>query len=138
MASVDAFKVRAIIEAGYDKSSLNKATADVPASYQKMSSKMKQINAVAKSTQTAVSVMGAAIVGSFAAGVAAAAAFEEQFVAVKKTLDVKGSAKETEKAFENIFEKCNFDCVAPFKPRRACFPENEQSKNDKKSPVSLY
>ena len=105
MASVDAFKVRAIIEAGYDKSSLNKANADVQASYQKMSSKMKQINAVAKSTQTSISIMGAAIVGSFAAGVAAAAAFEEQFVAVKKTLDVKGSAKETEKAFENISKR---------------------------------
>ncbi len=41
MAAVDAFKVRAIIEAGYDKTSLNRANADVQASYRKLSSKMK-------------------------------------------------------------------------------------------------
>ena len=105
MAAVDAFKVRAIIEAGYDKTSLNRANADVQASYRKLSSKMKQVNAVARATQASVSIMGAAIVGSFAAGVAAAAAFEEQFVAVKKTLDVKGTASETERAFENISKR---------------------------------
>ena len=105
MAAVDAFKVRAIIEAGYDKTSLDRSNAQVQASYKKLSSKMKQVNAVARATQASVSVMGAAIVGSFAAGVAAAAAFEEQFVAVKKTLDVRGTASETARAFENISKR---------------------------------
>ena len=62
MAAVDAFKVRAIIEAGYDKTSLNRANADVQASYRKLSSKMKQVNAVARATQASVSIMGAAAV----------------------------------------------------------------------------
>ena len=38
MASVNAFKVRAIIEAGYDKTSLNRANRDIEASFSKLNS----------------------------------------------------------------------------------------------------
>ena len=40
MASVNAFKVRAIIEAGYDKTSLNRANRDIAQSYNQLTGKL--------------------------------------------------------------------------------------------------
>ena len=42
MAAVNAFKVRAIIEAGYDKTSLARANKDIQASYSQLA-KLKQV-----------------------------------------------------------------------------------------------
>ena len=102
MASIDAFKVRAVIEAGYDKNSLRRANNEISASFAGMRNKMAKVSAVASSAQTNFMMVGAAIAASFAAGVGAAASFEEQFVRVKKTLDVSGDAKQVERAFEGI------------------------------------
>ena len=105
MAAVDAFKVRAIIEAGYDKTSLNRANRDIEASFSKLNSKLAGMTAASRAVQQAALGTGAAFIASFAGGVAAAAAFEEQFVNVKKTLDVKGTADEAERAFANISKR---------------------------------
>ena len=51
MASVNAFKVRAIIEAGYDKSSLNRANKDIAQSYSQLTGKLKEISRAANVTQ---------------------------------------------------------------------------------------
>lgn len=105
MASIDAFKVRAVIEAGYDKNSLRRANNEISASFAGMNNKMAKVSAVAASAQTNFMMVGAAIAASFAAGVGAAASFEEQFVRVKKTLDVSGDAKQVERAFEGISKR---------------------------------
>tara|TARA_B100000029_G_C17604196_1_gene966847 strand:- start:193 stop:5877 length:5685 start_codon:yes stop_codon:yes gene_type:complete len=102
MASVNAFKVRAIIEAGYDKTSLNRANRDIAASYNQLTGKLKGIQRASSVTQQTAAMIGASYVAAFGASIAAAAAFEEQFVAVKKTLNVAGDAKQVEKAFDNI------------------------------------
>ena len=102
MASVNAFKVRAIIEAGYDKTSLNRANRDIAQSYNQLTGKLKGIQRASTVTQQTAAMIGAGYVAAFGASIAAAAAFEEQFVNVKKTLNVAGDAKQVEKAFDNI------------------------------------
>ena len=42
MASVNAFKVRAIIEAGYDKTSLNRANRDIAQSYNQLTGQIPE------------------------------------------------------------------------------------------------
>lgn len=105
MASIDAFKVRAVIEAGYDKNSLRRANNEISQSFAGMRNKMAKVQAVAASAQTSFMMVGASIAASFGAGVAAAASFEEQFVRVKKTLDVSGNARQVERAFEGISKR---------------------------------
>ena len=105
MAAVDAFKVRAIIEAGYDKTSLQRANRDIERSFSKLSTKLAGVTAASSAVQTVALGTGAAFVAAFAGGVAAAAAFEEQFVNVKKTLDVKGEADQVAASFENISKR---------------------------------
>lgn len=105
MASIDAFKVRAVIEAGYDKSSLRKANSEIAQSFNGMKTKLAKVNAIAMSAQTSFMMVGATIAASFAAGVGAAASFEEQFVRVKKTLDIAGDSKQTERALDSISKK---------------------------------
>ena len=105
MASVNAFKVRAVIQAGYDKASLNRANKDIQASFSQLATKMKHINNASRITQQTVGAVGATMVAAFAGSIAAAAAFEEQFVNVKKTLDVKGTTREIETSFENISKR---------------------------------
>ena len=105
MASVNAFKVRAVIQAGYDKASLNRANKDIQASFSQLATKMKHINNASRITQQTVGAVGATMVAAFAGSIAAAAAFEEQFVNVKKTLDVKGTTREIENSFENISKR---------------------------------
>ena len=96
MASVNAFKVRAIIEAGYDKSSLNRANKDIAQSYSQLQGKLTAITRASSVTQQSAAMIGAGYVAAFGASIAAAAAFEEQFVNVKKTLNVAGDAKQAE------------------------------------------
>ena len=105
MASVNAFKVRAIIEAGYDKSSLNRANKDIAQSYSQLQGKLTAITRASSVTQQSAAMIGAGYVAAFGASIAAAAAFEEQFVNVKKTLNVAGDAKQAEKAFDNISKR---------------------------------
>ena len=105
MASVNAFKVRAIIEAGYDKTSLNRANRDIAQSYNQLTGKLKGIQRASTVTQQTAAMIGAGYVAAFGASIAAAAAFEEQFVNVKKTLNVAGDAKQVEKAFDNISKR---------------------------------
>ena len=96
MASVNAFKVRAIIEAGYDKQSLNRANKDIAQSYSALTGKLKAIGRASSVTQQSAAMIGASYVAAFGASIAAAAAFEEQFVNVKKTLNVAGDTRQTE------------------------------------------
>ena len=105
MAAVNAFKVRAIIEAGYDKTSLARANKDIQQSYSQLAVKLKQVTNASRITQTTAAGVGASLVAAFAGGIAAAAAFEEQFVNVKKTLNVAGDAKQAEAAFDNISKR---------------------------------
>ncbi len=105
MASIDAFKVRAVIEAGYDKNSLRRANNEISQSFNAMRSRMAKVQAVAAQAQTSFMMVGAAIGASFAAGVVAAASFEEQFVRVKKTLDIAGDSRQAEKALETISKR---------------------------------
>jgi TP901 family phage tail tape measure protein len=105
MASIDAFKVRAVIEAGYDKASLRKANSEIAQSFNGMKTKLAKVNAIAASAQTNFMMVGATIAASFAAGVGAAASFEEQFVRVKKTLDIAGDSKQVEKSLDSISKK---------------------------------
>ena len=105
MAAVNAFKVRAIIEAGYDKTSLARANKDIQQSYSQLAVKLKQVTNASRITQTTAAGVGASLVAAFAGGIAAAAAFEEQFVNVKKTLNVSGDAKQAEAAFDNISKR---------------------------------
>ena len=105
MASIDAFKVRAVIEAGYDKNSLRRANNEIAASFNNMRSRMAKVQAVAAQAQTSFMMVGAAVAASFGAGVVAAASFEEQFVRVKKTLDIAGDSRQAEKALESISKK---------------------------------
>ena len=105
MASIDAFKVRAVIEAGYDKNSLRRANNEIAASFNNMRSRMAKVQAVAAQAQTSFMMVGAAVAASFGAGVMAAASFEEQFVRVKKTLDIAGDSRQAEKALDSISKK---------------------------------
>jgi TP901 family phage tail tape measure protein len=105
MAAIDAFKVRAVIEAGYDKNSLRRANQEIARSFNGMTSRMSRVAAAARSSQTLFMTTGAAITAAFGAGALAAASFEEQFVRVKKTLDIKGEASQVEKALDNIGKK---------------------------------
>ena len=105
MASVNAFKVRAIIEAGYDKQSLNRANKDIAQSYSQLQGKLKAVSTASRVTQQSAAMIGAGYVAAFGASIAAAAAFEEQFVNVKKTLNVAGDAKQAEQAFDNISKR---------------------------------
>lgn len=105
MASIDAFKVRAVIEAGYDKNSLRRANQEIARSFNGMTARMSRVAAAAQASQSLFMTTGAAITAAFGAGALAAASFEEQFVRVKKTLDIKGEASDVEKAFDNIGKK---------------------------------
>ena len=105
MASIDAFKVRAVIEAGYDKNSLRRANNEIGQSFNQMKGRMAKLSAVTTAATTNFMMVGATIAASFGAGVAAAASFEEQFVRVKKTLDIAGDSKQVERALENISKK---------------------------------
>lgn len=105
MASLNAFKVRAVIQAGYDKASLNRANKDIQQSFNQLAQRMKHINNASRVTQQTFAGVGASMVAAFAGSIAAAAAFEEQFVNVKKTLDVKGSTREIEESFSNISKR---------------------------------
>ncbi len=105
MASVNAFKVRAIIEAGYDKQSLNRANKDIAQSYSALTGKLKAIGRASNITQQSAAMIGAGYVAAFGASIAAAAAFEEQFVNVKKTLNVAGDTRQAEQAFDNISKR---------------------------------
>ena len=51
---------------------------------------MAKVSTVTAQAQTNFMMVGAAVAASFGAGVMAAASFEEQFVRVKKTLDIAG------------------------------------------------
>ena len=105
MASIDAFKVRAVIEAGYDKNSLRRANNEIGQSFNQMKGRMAKLSAVTTAATTNFMMVGATIAASFGAGVAAAASFEEQFVRVKKTLDIAGDSKQVERALESISKK---------------------------------
>ena len=67
MASIDAFKVRAVIEAGYDKNSLRRANSEISQSFAGMRNKMAKVQAVAASAQTSFMMVGASIAASFGA-----------------------------------------------------------------------
>ena len=71
MAAVNAFKVRAIIEAGYDKSSLSRANKDIQQSYSQLAVKLKQVTNASRITQTTAAGVGAAAAagGSFKLGI---------------------------------------------------------------------
>ena len=105
MAAVDAFKVRAVIEAGYDKNSLRRANNEIATSFNSLRTRMSRVASAARASQTIFMTTGAGIVAAFGAGAMAAASFEEQFVRVKKTLDIKGETAQIEKSFDNIGKK---------------------------------
>jgi len=105
MAAVDAFKVRAVIEAGYDKNSLRRANNEIATSFNSLRTRMSRVASAAQASQTIFMTTGAGIVAAFGAGAMAAASFEEQFVRVKKTLDIKGETAQIEKSFDNIGKK---------------------------------
>lgn len=105
MAAVDAFKVRAVIEAGYDKNSLRRANSEIATSFNSLRTRMSRVASAARASQTIFMTTGAGIVAAFGAGAMAAASFEEQFVRVKKTLDIKGESAQIEKSFDNIGKK---------------------------------
>lgn len=100
--AINAFKVNAVIQAGYDKNSLRRANQEIANSFGSLSSKMSRVAASARAAQTIFMTTGAGIVASFGAGAMAAASFEEQFVRVKKTLDIKGESTQVERSFNNI------------------------------------
>ena len=91
------------LRAGFDKGAMNTAQREVGKNMQLMANRSKQAGMAINST-IAMSILpfGAALAGAFGFGAAAAVKFEEQFAAVKKTLDVAGEGAEVEAAFQGI------------------------------------
>lgn len=91
------------LRAGFDKGAMNNATREVGKNMQLMSNRVRGAgNAFSQAIGTSVAPFGAAVVGAFALGGAAAVRFEEQFANVKKTLDIKQEGAEAERAFQSI------------------------------------
>lgn len=91
------------LRAGFDKGAMNNATREVGKNMNMMANRVgKAGSAFTQAIGTSIAPFGAAIVGAFALGGMAAVRFEEQFAAVKKTLDIKQEGKEAEQAFESI------------------------------------
>tara|TARA_A100001388_G_scaffold277643_1_gene270164 strand:+ start:768 stop:5606 length:4839 start_codon:yes stop_codon:yes gene_type:complete len=91
------------LRAGFDKGAMNNATREVGKNMQLMSNRIKGAgSAFSSAVLTSVAPFGAAVVGAFALGGAAAVRFEEQFANVKKTLDIKQEGAEAERAFQSI------------------------------------
>lgn len=91
------------LRAGFDKGAMNGAVRDVGRNMQMMTNRIKEAQkGVQLATATAILPLGAALAGAFAFGGAAAVKFEEQFAAVKKTLDVSAEGAAAEKQFKNI------------------------------------
>ena len=91
------------LRTGFDKGAMNSAQREVGKNMQVMANRSKQAGMAINST-IAMSILpfGAALAGAFGFGAAAAVKFEEQFAAVKKTLDVAGEGAEVEAAFQGI------------------------------------
>ena len=103
------------LRAGFDKGAMNTAQREVGKNMQLMANRSKQAGMAINST-IAMSILpfGAALAGAFGFGAAAAIKFEEQFAAVKKTLDVAGEGAEVEAAFKNIAKQLrNIAKVSP-------------------------
>jgi len=91
------------LRAGFDKGAMNGAVREVGRNMQMMTNRIKEAQkGVQLATATAILPLGAALAGAFAFGGAAAVRFEEQFAAVKKTLDVSAEGAAAEKQFKNI------------------------------------
>lgn len=91
------------LRAGFDKGAMNNATREVGKNMQLMSNRVRGAgSAFTSAITTSIAPFGAAVVGAFALGGAAAVRFEEQFANVKKTLDIKQEGAEAERAFQSI------------------------------------
>lgn len=91
------------LRAGFDKGAMNTAVRDVGRNMQMMTNRIKEAQkGVQLAVATSILPLGAALAGAFAFGGAAAVRFEEQFAAVKKTLDVSAEGAAAEKQFKNI------------------------------------
>ena len=112
--AVEAAKIRATLDVGFDNKALNRATRDVDRAMNRMAQRSKASAQSVKAMTPVVAGIGGAIVASFAIGAKAAATFEQQFADVKKTLDVKGEAKEVERQFANIAKEIRN--IAKFSP----------------------
>ncbi len=100
---VNAGQIDIKLRAGFDKGAMNNATREVGKNMQLMSNRIKGAgSAFSSAVVTSVAPFGAAVVGAFALGGAAAVRFEEQFANVKKTLDIKQEGAEAERAFQSI------------------------------------
>ena len=103
------------LRTGFDKGAMNSAQREVGKNMQLMANRSKQAGMAINST-IAMSILpfGAALAGAFGFGAAAAIKFEEQFAAVKKTLDVAGEGAEVEAAFQGIAKQLrNIAKVSP-------------------------
>ena len=112
--AVEAAKIRATLDVGFDNKALNRATRDVDRAMNRMAQRSKASAQSVKAMTPVVAGIGGAIVASFAIGAKAAATFEQQFADVKKTLDVKGEAAEVERQFANIAKEIRN--IAKFSP----------------------
>jgi|MDTC01.3.fsa_nt_gb TP901 family phage tail tape measure protein len=112
--AIEAAKVRATLDVGFDNKSLNRATRDVDRAMNRMAQNSKAQAQSVKAMTPVFAGIGGALVASFAVGAAAAAKFEQQFADVKKTLDVKGEGREVERQFANIAKEIRN--IAKFSP----------------------
>ena len=112
--AIEAAKIRATLDVGFDNKALNRATRDVDRAMNRMAQRSKASAQSVKAMTPVVAGIGGAIVASFAIGAKAAATFEQQFADVKKTLDVKGEAAEVERQFANIAKEIRN--IAKFSP----------------------
>ncbi len=103
MANNKAGTIDVLLRTSFDKGAMTKAQREVGKNMQLMANKA----AGASRTITAgiagsIMPMGALMAGAFAFGGAAAVRFQEQFAAVKKTLDIKGEGQQVEAQFQQI------------------------------------